>query len=363
MATATMDGAHRARRQAGRVELGSSSPTSNASIGIRGGAAAMEHRRSLGVAMASWAKGAAMATASLRRSGAARRQRARGGERLEVLHGGGGRSSSARLQRRLSFSLSSRRVAAAPLLPPLLLSPARLLLFWPRGQLVWVRRWGVTVRRGSCQRGRRQDAQAAWRGRPRRIRARGARHRGGSGGGGRASSPPTALDGLVLELRRRSLGEGGAGPWSRRSTRRRRSSSVEHRISSSRRRRSSSVEHRTTEAAAGAPPLLPALHRLPATATTTLQHLLLSPVASWRAMARGRWGGRIGTPGGPSRSTLDPSGSGGSRGTTLFSRAPAGHRCGAFSGKSLLDPDGVAGCRSRCGWSNGLKYRHTWHTL
>jgi hypothetical protein len=250
MATATMDGAHRARRQAGRVELGSSSPTSNASIGIRGGAAAMEHRRSLGVAMASWAKGAAMATASLRRSGAARRQRARGGERLEVLHGGGGRSSSARLQRRLSFSLSSRRVAAAPLLPPLLLSPARLLLFWPRGQLVWVRRWGVTVRRGSCQRGRRQDAQAAWRGRPRRIRARGARHRGGSGGGGRASSPPTALDGLVLELRRRSLGEGGAGPWSRRSTRRRRSSSVEHRISSSRRRRSSSVEHRTTEAAA-----------------------------------------------------------------------------------------------------------------
>jgi hypothetical protein len=29
--------------------------------------------------------------------------------------------------------------------------------------------------------------------------------------------------------------------------------------------------------------------------------------------------------------------------TTLFSRAPAGHRCSAFSGKSLLDPDGVAG--------------------
>jgi hypothetical protein len=78
------------------------------------------------------------------------------GWRLEVLHGGGGRSSSARLQRRLSFSLSSRRVAAAPLFPPLLLGPARLLCFGPRGQLVWVRRWGVTTRRGSGWRGRRR---------------------------------------------------------------------------------------------------------------------------------------------------------------------------------------------------------------
>jgi hypothetical protein len=172
MATTAMDGAPRTRRRAGQVELGSSSPASNASMRIGGGAAAMEHRRSPGVAMASWAKGATMAMASLRRSGAARRQRARGGARLEVLHGGGERSSSARLQRRLSFSLFSRRVAAAPLLPPLLLGPARLLCFRPRGQLVWVRRLGVTARRGSDRRGRRRDAQAAWRGRPRRIRAR-----------------------------------------------------------------------------------------------------------------------------------------------------------------------------------------------
>jgi hypothetical protein len=73
--------------------------------------------------------------------------------------------------------------------------------------------------------------------------------------------------------------------------------------------------------------------------------------AGRRAMALGLWGGRIRTPGGPSRSTCNPSGSGGRRGATLFPLAPAGHRCGAFYGKSLLDPDGVAGCSSRCGWS------------
>jgi hypothetical protein len=73
-------------------------------------------------------------------------------------------------------------------------------------------------------------------------------------------------------------------------------------------------------------------------------------------MALGRWGGRIRTPGGPSRSTRNPSGSEGRRGATLFSRAPAGHRCGAFYGKSLLDPDGVAGCSSRCGWSYSLGF-------
>jgi hypothetical protein len=65
--------------------------------------------------------------------------------------------------------------------------------------------------------------------------------------------------------------------------RRRRSSSVEHQISSSRRRWSSSVEHRTTEAAAPSrggcrSSLAPRAPPASATVTTTLQHLLLSPV-------------------------------------------------------------------------------------
>jgi hypothetical protein len=65
--------------------------------------------------------------------------------------------------------------------------------------------------------------------------------------------------------------------------RRRRSSSVEHQISSSRHRWSSSVEHRTTEAAAPSrggcrSSLAPRAPPASATVTTTLQHLLLSPV-------------------------------------------------------------------------------------
>jgi hypothetical protein len=137
--------------------------------------------------------------------------------------------------------------------------------------------------------------------------------------------------------------------WSRRSSRCWRSSSVEHRISSSRRRWSSSVEHRTTEAATPSrggrrsfgfrrrrrPPC--SISCSPPSRRDGQRREVVGAAAS----------GCMFGPRGARSIPLDLEGAGGQRffrgllQDTAAARSPT---------KSLLDPDGVAGCCSQCGW-------------